>query len=100
MKIRVKGTKIILSETPVRDVVGAFFLIFNRKIKVAKPKFKEMKPKIYTGKIDAPVLRKNIKVEKTTIEDVTLDVKRGQKEYDLPEGVAKKDIEALYLRVL
>lgn len=29
-----------------------------------------------------------------------IDVKRYQKRYDLPEGVTKKDIAALYLRVM
>lgn len=71
MKVIIKGTKIILSETPIRDVVGAFFLIYKQKVG------KEVK-----------------------IEDVTIDVHKGQKEYNLPEGVTKKDIEALYLRVL
>lgn len=33
-------------------------------------------------------------------EHKTIDVIKGQTEYDLPEGVTKKDIEALYLRVL
>lgn len=32
--------------------------------------------------------------------EIILDAKRGQKEYWLPEGVDKKDVEALYLRVL
>ena len=32
--------------------------------------------------------------------EVIFDAKRGQKEYWLPEGVDKKDVEALYLRVL
>jgi len=96
MKVNVKGTKIILSETPVRDVIGAFFLIYKRYF----PEFKKIKPKNYTGKI--PILgeeTKNIET-KQVIEEVTIDVHKGQKEYDLPEGVAKKDIEALYLRVL
>jgi hypothetical protein len=36
-----------------------------------------------------------------TVEDnKMIDVKKGQKEYDLPEGITKKDIEALYLRIL
>jgi hypothetical protein len=89
MKVNVKGTKIILSESPVRDIVGAFFLIYKREIK------EEKKPKIYTGRDDSSTIS-----TKQSIEDVTLDVYKGQKEYDLPEGVAKKDIEALYLRVL
>jgi hypothetical protein len=36
-----------------------------------------------------------------TVEDnKMIDVKKGQKKYDLPEGITKKDIEALYLRIL
>jgi hypothetical protein len=37
---------------------------------------------------------------KDKINDKTIDVKKGQKHYDLPDGIVKKDIEALYLRVL
>ena len=88
MKIGIKGTKIILSEAPVRDIVGAFFLIYKHEAK-------EEKSKIYTGKVSSPTIS-----TKQSIEDVTIDAHKGQKEYDLPEGVVKKDIEALYLRVL
>lgn len=95
MKVKIKGTKIVLSETPIRDVPGAFFLIYKRYF----PSFKKIKPKNYNGKI--PLLGETKNVEtKQRIEDVTIDVHKGQKKYDLPEGVAKKDIEALYLRVL
>ena len=65
MKVSVKGKKIILSDTPRQDVVGAFLII--------------------SAKLD----------------DYSItDVKKGQKEYKLPKEVNKKDIEALYLRVL
>lgn len=66
MKIIIKGRKIILSNAPVRDVVGAFLII--------------------SSKIDG--------------NEVIFDAKAGQKEYWLPDGVDKKDVEALYLRVL
>ena len=33
-------------------------------------------------------------------EAIITDAHKGQKQYDLPEGVSKEDIEALYLRVL
>ena len=65
MKVIVKGTKIILSDSPRQDVAGAFLII--------SPK----------------------------LDDYSItDVHKGQKKYDLPEKVDKKDIEALYLRVL
>lgn len=59
---------------------------------------------------------KNILLSETPIRDVDgallfispkmegnmeiIDVKKGQKSYKLPKGVNKKDIDALYLRVL
>lgn len=66
MKIVIKGRKIILSNAPGQDVVGAFLII--------------------SSKIDG--------------NEVILDAKRGQKEYWLPDGVDKKDVEALYLRII
>jgi len=84
MKIKVKGTKIILSETPVRDVVGAFFIIYQLK----------------EHKQDSVILINKRGKIKSNAHQGFFDVHKGQKEYDLPEGVAKKDIEALYLRVL
>lgn len=89
MQVTIKGTKIVLSEAPVRDIVGAFFLIYKREVK------EEKTSKIYTGKDSF----KKMPV-KQSIEDVTTDAHKGQKEYDLPKGVTKKDVEALYLRVL
>jgi len=38
--------------------------------------------------------------QKEKVEETLIDVKRGCKEYELPKGVDKKDIESLYLRVL
>lgn len=84
MKVAIKGKKIILSETPGQDVAGAFFLIYNLK----EPK-------------QNSVMLLNKKEEfKQSVHQTFLDVKKGQKEYNLPEGVFKKDIEALYLRVI
>jgi len=65
MKVEIKDNKIILSNTPLQDVAGAFLII--------------------SKKLDGTPM---------------IDVHKGQKEYDLPKDVVKKDIEALYLRVL
>ncbi|MFA5395222.1 MAG: hypothetical protein WC346_04310 [Methanogenium sp.] len=85
MKVKVKGTKIILSETPVRDVAGALFIIYYRQEHQQK---------------DSVILLTKKGKTKSNLHQGFLDVHKGQKEYNLPEGVAKKDIEALYLRVL
>jgi len=91
MKVTIKGAKIILSETPRQDVAGALFLMYNRQLSKADIKV-----------LDKNRQRKNMGLSevKQVIEQVILDVHKGQKEYDLPKGVVKKDIEALYLRVL
>jgi len=91
MKVTIKGTKIILSETPRQDVAGAFLIFFKRKLN---------KSDIKT--LDKNRQRKNMGLSevKEIVEEKLFDVHKGQKEYDLPKGVAKKDIEALYLRVL
>jgi hypothetical protein len=86
MKVIIKGTKIIVSEAPKQDVPGAFLLLY-------KDQEKEIISEIIVrGK-------KRTKV-KEIVKDVTIDAKNGQKEYDLPNGIEKKDVEALYLRVL
>jgi len=65
MKVTIKGGNIVLSNTPAKDVAGAFLII--------------------SSKLDDYFIT---------------DAHKGQKEYKLPEGVTKKDVEALYLRVL
>jgi len=86
MKVIIKGTKIIVSEAPKQDVIGAFFLVYKCQEKEIISEI------IVRGK-------KQTKI-KEVIKDVTMDAKKGQKEYDLPDGVEKRNVEALYLRVL
>jgi len=71
MKVTVNGNRIVLTQPPVHDVAGAFFLIFNRQTK-----------------------------DKEVAESIVIDAQKGRVEYKLPKGVNKKDVEALYLRVL
>lgn len=66
MRVDIKGKNIVLSETPIRDVLGALLFL-------------------------SPKLKGNMEI---------MDVKKGQKTYKLPDDVEKKDVDALYLRVL
>lgn len=79
MKIKIKGKKIVLSEAPVQDVAGAFFLIYNLK----------------EHKKNAVILLNKREEFKESVRQVFIDAKKGQKEYGLPEEVSKKNIEAL-----
>lgn len=84
MKVEIKGTKIILSETPRQDVAGALFLIYQLK----------------EHKQSSVILLNKKGKTKSNVHQSFIDVCKGQKEYNLPKGVVKKDIEALYLRIL
>jgi len=91
MNVKIINNKIVFSNKPRQNVEGALYLIYNRKLKDSDTnviaKNKERK-------------KMNLSEVKHIAEDAMLDVNKGQTEYELPEGVTKKDIEALYLRML
>ena len=70
MREKIKGSKIVLSEAPMGDVPAGILL---------------KSPKLIT---------------KDCIGFICADAHKGQKEYNLPEKVARKDITGVYIRMM